>query len=58
VVCLERTRIEEEPRIEEEEPRIEEPRIKQKISSESKLEVLKDGWFGSHNCFFFFYLSV
>jgi hypothetical protein len=24
------------------------------IASESKLEVLKDRWFGSHNCFYYF----
>jgi hypothetical protein len=27
------------------------------IASESKLEVLKDGWFKSHNCFYHFSLS-
>jgi hypothetical protein len=26
------------------------------IASESKLEVLKDGWFGYHNCFYYFLL--
>jgi hypothetical protein len=26
------------------------------ITSESKLEVLKDGWFGRHNCFHYFLL--
>jgi hypothetical protein len=26
------------------------------ISSESKLEVLKDAWFGWHNCFYYFLL--
>jgi hypothetical protein len=26
------------------------------IASESKLEVLKDGWFGGHNCFYYFLL--
>jgi hypothetical protein len=28
------------------------------IASESKLEVLKDDWLGSHNCFFFFFLYL
>jgi hypothetical protein len=25
------------------------------IASESKLEVLKDGWFSGHNCFYYFF---
>jgi hypothetical protein len=27
------------------------------IASESKLEVLKDGWFGNYNCFYYFLIS-